>query len=266
MTREATDAELRVVHSDAYIAEVAAGFSSEWKGQNKAMNRTNRQIVAGTVDAALRIYTGASVRAFSPMGAKHHAQYDHSSGFCVFNDMAIAAHMLTRAGWKVAYLDWDAHHGDGVENLTRDNPDILTASIHEWGIFPGTGSSSEIDKSVFNWSLGENATDVDLLRCVDEAIDCVRDFQPDVIFLASGADGHVKDPLSSLRYTYKGFAQAGRMVSEAANETCKGRILAGGAGGYCPDDYTPGSWAAVVWELVAGAPETPVVHEALSGV
>ena len=77
-------------------------------------------------------------------GAKHHAQYDHSSGFCVFNDFAIAADIATKDhGLKVAIIDIDAHHGDGVENLTRENPSVLTFSIHESGIFPGTGNSDE---------------------------------------------------------------------------------------------------------------------------
>lgn len=266
MTREATDEELLVVHTPAYIAEIAAGVSEQWEGKNEAMNRASRQIVAGTIDAARRIMSGETTRAFSPMGAKHHAHASFASGFCVFNDMAIAAKLLAADGHRVAYLDWDAHHGDGVEALTYHERNILTASIHEFGIFPGTGADHNTYKLALNWPLTDGDGDEHLLRSVRDATDMIRLFRPDIVLLAMGADGHAQDPLSSLRYTEDGLAQAAANVSLMANDICGGRILAGGAGGYCPDDYTPLSWTSMFRELAEGEPARVVVQSTTSGV
>lgn len=266
MTREATDDELLVVHTPTYIAEIAAGLSEQWEGKNEAMNRANRQIVAGTIDASRRIMSGETTRAFSPMGAKHHAHASFASGFCVFNDMAITAKLLAADGHRVAYLDWDAHHGDGVEALTYHERNILTASIHEFGIFPGTGAGHNSYKLVYNWPLVPEDGDKHLMGAVREATDKIRLFRPDIVLLAVGADGHAEDPLSSLKYTEDGLAQAAEKVSLMANDICGGRILAGGAGGYRPDDYTPLSWTAMFRELAEGEPARVVVQKTTSGV
>jgi acetoin utilization protein AcuC len=183
-------------------------------------------------------------------GAKHHAQFDHSSGFCVFNDFALAADIATKDhGLKVAVIDIDAHHGDGVENLTRDNPSVLTFSIHEQGIFPGTGNSDEPEKQVFNFPLNAATTglgDAGLLAGINRFIPIARAFQPDLLFITSGADGLADDPLTNLQYTVEGYTAAAQLLAKAFPDTL---MLMGGAGGYLPDSGTPEVWAAVAAEL-----------------
>lgn len=181
-------------------------------------------------------------------GAKHHAQYDYSSGFCVFADFALAADIATKDfSKKVAILDFDAHHGDGTENLTAENPSVLSFSIHEKGIFPGTGNNSIAEKHVYNYPLGAEGTegeigkgDEALLRGVAEFCRLADEFNADLIFVAAGADGHVEDPLSSLQFTIAGYKAVAKHLRKKFPNT---PILAGGAGGYLPDSRTPEVWS-----------------------
>jgi acetoin utilization protein AcuC len=185
-------------------------------------------------------------------GAKHHAQYDHSSGFCVFNDFAIAADIATRDhGLNVLILDIDGHHGDGVETLLAKNSQAMTFSIHQKGIFPGTGFESE-NGNFYNFPLAAGASDQNLLDAVDEFIDVVGvreriwDWTPYLLFITCGADGHEEDPLTSLNYSVDGYVQVARKVRNRFPEL---PILMGGAGGYLPDTRTPEIWAKFALEL-----------------
>jgi len=199
-----------------------------------------------------RMLAGTTTLGFNPQGAKHHAGYAHSSGFCVFNDMAFAATALAAAGWRVCYLDWDAHHGDGVEALTADNPDVMTASIHNVPLFPGTGYADDPDRQVWNYPLEGAATGGAMLAAVDDALVRAAEFGPDIVRLAAGADGHRDDLLSVLRYDYEHFASAATRVAQFAARHCERRVLVGGAGGYQPLTHTPAIWAAVLLALRDG--------------
>jgi acetoin utilization protein AcuC len=197
---------------------------------------------------------GITTTAIHFPGAKHHAQYDHSSGFCIFADFALAAEIATRNfGRRVAILDIDAHHGDGTENLSSDNPNVLTFSIHEKGIFPGTGNENQEGKKVFNFTLpviGPNGEldkgDVALTYGVNLFLQRAQEFKPDLIFIACGADGHQEDPLSSLQYSVAGYKSVAEQIRKAYPEM---PILMGGAGGYLPDSRTPEVWAAFAQAL-----------------
>ncbi len=251
--RLATTAELARVHSAGYIHEVTKNHSSfEWSGAREDLARFATLFAGGTLVALEDLLNDEADLAIHLPGAKHHAQHDHSSGFCVFNDFAIAADIATKDyGLKVAIIDFDAHHGDGVENLTRDNPDVLTFSIHESGIFPGTGNSDELEKNVFNFPLSATSTglgDRALLAGINKFIPIARAFQPDLLFITSGADGLADDPLTHLQYTVEGYAEAARTLAKAFPNTKK---LMGGAGGYLPDSGTPEVWAAVAEQLAA---------------
>ena len=205
--------------------------------------------VGRTLLALELLLRGIAKTAIHFPGAKHHAQYDHSSGFCIFADLALAAEIAsTDYGKIVAILDIDAHHGDGVENLTRDNPDVLTYSIHESGIFPGTGNTNDLEKNVFNFPLTDETGkgDSSLLAGVNNFIPIARAFNPDLLFITSGADGLAEDPLTNLQYSLEGYAAAARLLAKAFPDTPK---LMGGAGGYLPDTGTPEVWAAVAGEI-----------------
>ena len=131
LNRKKAKADLLLVHSEAYIDKVHAGkdkahADSVLQGETATIMFQGTRVLVDQIEAdglTPQVY-------FNPQGAKHHAMRSHSSGFCVFNDHAWAAHHFAEQGLKVAYLDWDAHHGDGVEALTKRSPQILTASIH----------------------------------------------------------------------------------------------------------------------------------------
>ncbi len=184
---------------------------------------------AGTVQLAHAVDDGRVVVGFSPQGAKHHAMADRGSGFCVFNDMAWAAKHFAAQGKRVLYVDLDAHHGDGVEVLTRDEPLVMTCSVHDSTIFPGTGHEDEPERSVYNWPLARRAGDRELLASVADVVRLAEQWRPAVVLIAIGADGHVTDPLSSLQYSYDGYAAAARALGSMA-AAHGALVLTGGAG------------------------------------
>ena len=244
----ATRDELLRVHSSRYIAEVLDDHKSgQWSGARPDLSNLAALFAGGTLVALDALLTGRANTAIHFPGAKHHAQYDYSSGFCVFADFALAADIATKDhGKRVAILDIDAHHGDGTENLTADNPDVLSFSIHEMGIFPGTGNESEPLKLVYNYPLGNNVEgqnprkdDKALLHGVTEFCRLADQFKPDLLFIACGADGHAEDPLSSLQFSVEGFREVAELVRSRFPSV---PILLGGAGGYLPDTRTPEAW------------------------
>ena len=247
--RLATQDELLRVHSSRYISEVLNDHKSgQWAGERPDLSNLAALFAGGTLVALDALLTGETNTAIHFPGAKHHAQYDYSSGFCVFADFALAAEIATKDhGKKVAILDIDAHHGDGTENLTAENPNVLTFSIHEKGIFPGTGNESEPSKLVYNYPLGSkdtaqnrNKDDQALIDGVTEFCRLADQFQPDLLFIACGADGHAEDPLSSLMFTLEGYSDAAKLIRSIFPLL---PILVGGAGGYLPDSRTPEVWA-----------------------
>lgn len=240
------------VHHEAYVDETLDGVNSQWSGWGEPrpdLGHVAALMCGGTELLAHRIVAGETRVGFNTQGAKHHAHRARGSGFCVFNDMVLAANIFIDAGWRVGYLDFDAHHGDGVEALLRDESDAVTASVHEQGIFPGTGLSSVAEKGVHNWPLAGGAGDDEWFGAVGEAIAILQASRPDVLLVAIGADAHGDDPLSSLRVTESGYRAAGKVVGELAHGLGV-PLLMGGAGGYQPLTWTPRIWAAVVIEAM----------------
>jgi len=255
LPRKATEAQLLRVHTPAYIdAVLNQHLSTEWDGERPDLASLASLFVGGTLTALDGLLTGKTQLAINFPGAKHHAQSDHSSGFCVFADFAVAADIATKNyGKKVAILDIDAHHGDGTENLTADNLNVLTFSIHQDGIFPGTGNKSYPEKNVYNYPLGSdypdgntNKDDRALMSGVEKFCDLAKEFSPDLLFIACGADGHKEDPLTSLEYSVDGYIAVVKRLKERFPDL---PVLLGGAGGYLPDTRTPEIWASVVIEF-----------------
>jgi acetoin utilization protein AcuC len=253
--RLATKHELLRIHSSRYVSEVLDDHKSgQWTGERPDLSNLAGLFAGGTLVALDALLTGKTSTAVHFPGAKHHAQYDYSSGFCIFADFALAADIATKDhGKKVAILDIDAHHGDGTENLTADNPNVLTFSIHEKGIFPGTGNESEPTKLAYNYPLGSkdpgqnpNKDDQALIDGVTEFCRLADQFQPDLLFIACGADGHYEDPLSSLQFTLEGYGSTARLIRSRFPSL---PILVGGAGGYLPDSRTPEVWEVFVKEI-----------------
>ena len=257
--------ELEYAHTRTYIEQVLIdGESGEWEGTRRDLGATALRMAGGTILAAEALLQGRALTAVNFAGAKHHAMVDHSSGFCVFNDYAITARHVLRSDRtifcpvtksmqrvaRIAILDIDAHHGDGTEKLLVDNGRVLTFSVHEAGIFPGTGKHDDTFAHVFNRPLEAGSGDVELEHAVADFVMYCDRFGPDMIFIAMGADGHATDPLSSLQFSIEGMVQVVRNVRRAYPET---PILLGGAGGYQPDTVTP-----EVWARMAVAAATPV--------
>ena len=237
---------LQTVHSAQYIDKVFAGQDTA-HADTVLQGRTATIMFQGTRVLVEQIEADGfkSQVYFNPQGAKHHAMRSHSSGFCVFNDHAWAAHHFAEMGLKVAYLDWDAHHGDGVEALTKRSPQIMTASIHQHGIFPGTGNRSMQKYNALNYPLYAGDGDTELIEAMEDALYAIHDFEPDVLLVAAGADGYTADPLAQLEYTLDGFTEAAKLTGQFANDLGI-PVLVGGAGGYTPLTYTPIIWSEVV--------------------
>lgn len=242
------------VHSEDHINYVLVeGRSSDWAGVKFSLSETALTMFGATYSLVSEYLSGSDHKVFfNPQGAKHHAAWDQSSGFCVFNDMASAALRLTAAGKRVVYIDWDAHHGDGVEDILLNRPDIITYSIHEGNLFPWSGMDS--GEGFQNYPLADNANDVDLLEAMHDVISRIHDDEPDVILLACGADGLAADPLSSLNYTLGGLDAAAGMVGLLARDL-GASVIIGGAGGYQPHTETPEHWArtvSIISDIVEG--------------
>jgi len=253
LPRPATEAELLRVHTPAYIDEVLnQHISTEWDGERPDLASLASLFVGGTLTALDALLTGKTKLAIHFPGAKHHAQSDHSSGFCIFNDFALAADIASKDHDKnIIIIDIDAHHGDGVENLSKGNYGVITFSVHQGGIFPGTGDESEAG-NFYNIPLEDGAGDEELLDAVSEFIyvvgarDRIWDWQPDLLFITCGADGHSEDPLTGLNYSVEGYIAVAKRLKERFPDL---PILLGGAGGYLPDTRTPEIWAKVAAAL-----------------
>lgn len=241
--------DLHLVHDEEYAFNVVVrGESDEWTGQRHDLGDLAKLFVGGTLTALDALIDLKSLLAIHLPGAKHHAQRDYSSGFCVFGDFAIAAKRAVELGYRVAIFDMDAHHGDGTENLTLNDGNILTFSVHEWGIYPGTGLTSDFKNNAYNYPLAYKSGDIGLLTATENFLTVCEQFQPTMIFVAGGADGLKDDPLSSLEYTSDGYFRAARMIREQFPDH---PILMGGAGGYLPDTGTPEVWKNIALGLMA---------------
>jgi acetoin utilization protein AcuC len=251
--RLATRDELARVHAKSYIHEVLDHHvTSEWPGPRPDLSYLAQLFVGGTLTALDLLITGESTLAVNLPGAKHHAQHDHASGFCVFNDFAIAADIAAfDYGKKVLIIDIDGHHGDGTENLMRQNSSVITCSVHQIGIFPGTGLSN-FQGNFHNFPLQSGEGDDRLISGINffiremEYLHLDYRWAPDLLFIAAGADGHADDPLTGLEYTDEGFLRSATLLKEHFGHL---PILVGGAGGYLPDSKTPETWARFVRAL-----------------
>jgi acetoin utilization protein AcuC len=271
--RPATEAELLRVHSAEYVEAVkrlaAGGDASEaWPwglGTDDTpvfpgMHEITSLVVGGTMRAAELVMGGEVQRAFNLAGGLHHAHRDRASGFCVYSDLAAAIAWMREAhDARVLYIDYDAHHGDGVQGIFYDDPHVLTLSVHESGryLFPGTGFVDELGEGEgFGYSLNvpleaftEDGSWIDLYAKL--LPDVAEAFRPDVIVLQNGCDGHVLDPLTHLRATTRLYEETVRITCEVADRVCGGRIVATGGGGYAVWRVVPRAWS-LVWAGLSG--------------
>ncbi|HHO68933.1 MAG TPA: acetoin utilization protein AcuC [Gammaproteobacteria bacterium] len=216
--------------------------------------------VVGTVlDAVRRIVAGDAARAFVPIAGLHHARRDGAAGFCVFNDCGVAIETLRAVHGirRVAYVDIDAHHGDGVFYAFEDDPDLIFADLHEDGrfLYPGTGAADETGRgpaagTKLNIPMPPDADDAAFLAAWERAEAHVEAGRPAFILFQCGADSLAGDPITHLRYSEAAHRHAARRLRALADRHCQGRLLALGGGGYNRANLAR-AWTAVV-EALAG--------------
>lgn len=269
----ATDDELLACHSRSYLTTVRrlstepdlfpeAGLGPGDTPAFPGVHEAAGAVAGGSLRAVEAIIRGDVEHAYHPGGGLHHAMPGYASGFCVYNDPALAIALARRAGLRVLYVDVDTHHGDGVQAIHLADPGVLTVSVHESGryLFPGTGFAHELGTgeaagTSVNVPLepgtGEDAW-LDAIRMVVPAMAAA--FGPDLIVSQHGADAHAWDPLAHLRVTTTAMGEAARLVDRLAHRWAGGRWLATGGGGYDVYRVVPRAWA-LTW--LAGAHREP---------
>ncbi len=271
---DATDDELVTVHDPAMIeavmaasadptkADAAFGLGSEDNPAFRHMHEAARHVVGASVEAARQVWTGRVDHAANISGGLHHAMPERASGFCVYNDVAVAIRwLLANGAERVAYVDVDAHHGDGVEKIFYDDPRVLTISLHETGqmLFPGTGfpedaGGPEALGTAVNVALPPGTSDAGWLRAFHAVVpDLLREFAPDVLVTQQGCDSHRDDPLAHLALSVDGQRASYLVLHDLAHEVAAGRWVAFGGGGYAVVDVVPRAWTHLL-AVVSGSP------------
>ena len=270
----ADDQTLSAVHGADYIAAVRAasdhgtasaahGLGTEDNPLFANMHLAAARIADGTLQLAHALGTGEAVRGVNFAGGMHHAARSTASGFCIYNDAALAIqHLLDHGARRVLYIDVDAHHGDGTQSIFYSDPRVMTVSLHQSGVtlFPGSGYPNETGQgdaegTAVNLAVPPGTGDAGFLRAFHAVVpQLVRAFAPEVIVSQHGCDSHVNDPLSDLRLSIEGQRQMALDVAFFADEHCEGRWIATGGGGYAVYDVVPRSWS----HLTAVAAGTPI--------
>lgn len=273
MPRQATDEELLRVHSPEFVSAVKAmsepgarpldkrwGLGTDDTPIFPGVHAAAATVVGGTILASGMVMSGEVDRAFAIAGGLHHAHRERASGFCVYSDLAAAiACIREEYDCRVLYIDQDAHHGDGVQAIFYDDPNVVTFSMHESGryLFPGTGFTDELGVGEgYGYSLNvpvepQTQDDSWLMIYRDLLTEVSEAFRPDVIILQAGCDAHVLDPLTHLRCTTRLYEEMTKVTGEIADRFCKGRLIATGGGGYAVWTVVPRAWS-LVWAALTG--------------
>ncbi|HJP76693.1 MAG TPA: acetoin utilization protein AcuC [Pseudonocardiaceae bacterium] len=257
----ASDAEIERIHDAGYVAAVKAAPESRFDVGHglgtpdnpifPGMHEASARVVGSSALAADLIIAGKTDRAVSIAGGLHHAMPSHASGFCVYNDCAVAiARMLDAGIERVAYIDTDVHHGDGVQAAFYDDPRVLTISIHQdpRTLWPGTGYTRELgtggaEGSAVNLPLLPGTGDAMWLRAFHAVVpSLIAEFAPTILVTQCGVDSHRTDPLADLGLSVDGHRAIYRSLRDLAVQHTGGKWLAMGGGGYDLVRVVPRSW------------------------
>ncbi len=266
--RRANVDELALFHTAEYIEKVSR-LSAEGRGfldegdtpAVKGIFDAASDVVGAVLDAADRIMHGEMTRAFVPIAGLHHAARDRAAGFCVFNDCGIVAEYLRKNYGlrRIAYIDIDAHHGDGVFYGFEDDPDLVFADIHEDGryLYPGTGAESETGTgrargTKLNIPLAPGADDTEFRAAWRRVEDYLNAAKPEFILFQCGADSLDGDPITHLSFSSAAHGEAAAALCRIADAHANGRIIGTGGGGYNRRNLAV-AWTAVVRSFAAAA-------------
>lgn len=292
--------DVRRVHSERFVETVESASDGSPPALARAfglntgdvpvfanMDGATRGLVGGTLHGARLIAEEETTRVLQVGGGLHHARRERASGFCVYNDLSVAIEALRERDLRVAYVDVDVHHGDGVQFLHYEDPGVLTLSLHETGtaLFPGTGSVEEIGKnagegSALNVPLQPHTESESYIDAFDRVVPYALEyFQPHVIVAQCGADAHFMDPLADLLLTTQAYEALFRKLLDLADEHADGRLLCTLGGGYRFDavarvwtllalivqghdlpDHLPDEWRER-WQSRIDDPLTPTLHD-----
>src|SRR4249920_426854 len=275
----APDAELERVHVPSYLEAVRAapergddlvhGLGTDDNPIFARMHETSCLVCGGSLLAAREIAEGRALRAVNLAGGQHHAMPDRASGFCVYNDCTVAISWLLDHGFdRIAYVDVDVHHGDGVQAAFYHDPRVLTISLHQhpFTLWPGTGWPGEYGEGAaegcaVNVGLPPGTADAGWLRAFQAVVpSLLTAFRPQLLVTQCGADTHTEDPLADLRLSVDGHRTIYRELRVLAEQTAGGRWLALGGGGYGLFRVVPRSWTHLLATVLDRDvdPKTPV--------
>ncbi len=273
--RDATDPELALVHTARYVNVVRRAGHGEvgpwWQfgfgpGDNPIfpqMHEAAARVAGASLVAAEAVVSGRAEHAFNPAGGLHHAMPERASGFCVYDDPALAiAWLLGHGAQRVAYVDVDVHHGDGPQTIFYGDPRVLTISLHQDGrtLFPGTGFVEELGHgdaagTKVNVPLPPFTGDDGWLWAFREIVPpLVESFQPDVLVTQLGCDTHHEDPLANLALTTAAYRETAVVLHQLAHTAARGRWVATGGGGYRWATVVPRAWTLYFAEMAGAEP------------
>ena len=267
-SRAASETEIERFHDESHVRRVerlsALGYGSIDAGDTPAfpgVYQASAHVVGAALEGLQRVMAGEVLRTFQPIGGLHHAARDHAAGFCVFNDCGVVIDTL-RSEYgiqRVAYVDIDVHHGDGLYYPYESDPDLVYADIHEDGrfLYPGTGAETERGRGAgeglkLNIPMRPGAGDPQFMAAWERVEAHLRQHRPEFIVFQAGADSIAGDPLAHLQYTPAAHAHAARRLCVLANELCQGRIMGFGGGGYNRGNLALG-WCGVLDAFIKGS-------------
>ena len=260
---------VRLASEDLSYVDLHRGIGTEDVPAFPGMHDASLHVAGATLAAAAAVAGGSHLHAVNISGGLHHAARDAASGFCVYNDIAVAIAWLLDQGYsRIAYVDVDVHHGDGVQNIFWADPRVLTVSIHETGrtLFPGTGFADEVggrgaEGTAVNLALPPGTADERWLRGFEAIVpEVLAAFEPQILVSQHGCDSHADDPLAHFALSIDGQRRSHELIHSYAHTYADGKWVAVGGGGYEWVDVVPRAWTHLT-AIACGAPiepETPV--------